>query len=84
MSAHAGFSTGKKYITAVFSDGTTYIKKSSENSIKAFRLPLLPKGFSYGEIAVSGDTLYIAWEESSFFKTARAGFISVNLKEIIN
>lgn len=84
LSAHAGFSTGKKYITAVFSDGTTYIKKSSENSIKAFRLPLLPKGFSYGEIAVSGDTLYIAWEESSFFKTARAGFISVNLKEIIN
>lgn len=84
LNAHAGFSSGKKYITAVFSDGTTYIKKTSEDSIKAFRLPLLPKGFSYGEMAVSGNMLYVAWEESAFFKTARAGFISVNLKEIIN
>lgn len=82
LSAHAGFSSGKKYIAAVFSDGTTYIKRIPENSIKAFRLPLLPKGFSYGDMAISGDTLYVAWEESSFFKTARAGFISINLKEI--
>ncbi|MGN0729844.1 hypothetical protein [Treponema sp.] len=81
-SARAGFSSGKKYIAAVFSDGTVYLKRISDNQLKVFRLPLLPPNFSYGEMAISKDTLYVSWEESSFFKTARAGFISVDLEKL--
>lgn len=85
FTARAGISYPPKYSAAVFADGTTYLKKLGEkDSIVAFRLPLLPSGFSYGEEAIAGNTLYVAWEESSFFKTARAGFISVNLNEILN
>ena len=59
-------------------------EKINEDKVcAAFRLPLLPSGFSYGEEAISGNTLYVAWEESSFFKTGRAGFITVDLKPIL-
>lgn len=85
LSAFAGVSFPPKYSSAVFSDGTVFIRNIfGDEKTKAFRLPLLPKGFSYGESAIAGDTLYTAWEESSFFKTGRAGFISVNLKEVLN
>ncbi|MCQ2240802.1 hypothetical protein [Treponema sp.] len=85
LNAHGGVSPESGLSVAVFSDGTTYVKKLSDETVScAFRLPLLPSGFSYGEEAVSGNTLYVAWEETSFFKTGRAGFIAVDLKAVIN
>lgn len=85
LNAHGGVSPDSGYSVAVFSDGTTYVKRLGEDKVCcAFRLPLLPSGFTYGEEAVSGNTLYVAWEESSFFKTGRAGFIAVDLKAVIN
>ncbi|MBQ0040292.1 MAG: hypothetical protein KBS64_07695 [Treponema sp.] len=85
LNAHGGVSPLSGYCCAVFSDGTTYIKKIGEDKVcVAFRLPLLPSGFTYGEEAISGDMLYVAWEESSFYKTGRAGFIAVDLKAIVN
>lgn len=84
LNAHGGISAGRGYSTVVFSDGTTYVKRISEDKVCcAFRLPRLPSGFSYGEQVVAGDTLYVAWEESSFYKTSRAGFISVDLKNLV-
>ncbi len=73
---------------AVFSDGTTYLTRSLlsgntfEDTVIALRLPRLPAGFVYGETAVYGSTLYVAWEETDFYKTGRSGFIAVNLTEI--
>ncbi len=72
----------------MFSDGTTYLTRSLlsgntfEDTVIALRLPRLPAGFVYGETAVYGSTLYVAWEETDFYKTGRSGFIAVNLTEI--
>lgn len=85
LNAHGGVSPESSYSVAVFSDGTTYLKKLNEDKVScAFRLPLLPSGFTYGEEAISGNTLYVAWEEGSFFKTGRTGFIAVDLKAVFN
>lgn len=77
---------------ALFADGTVYITKSlllggadaqaPADGVIAFRLPKLPAGFSYGEFTIQGNTLYAGWEETDFYKTARSGFIAVNLASI--
>ena len=54
----------------------------STSGVIAFRLPKLPEGFSYGEFTIQGHTLYASWEETDFYKTARSGFISVDLAAI--
>ena len=72
---------GCGYSVAVFSDGTTYIDTKEKKF--AFRLPLLPAGYSYGEFALAADKLYVAWEQSSFYKTGRSGFIEVSLPDVI-
>lgn len=78
----------KQAALAVFSDGTTYIsnillKSNSEaQGITVFRLPKLPTGFIYGDIALCNSILYVGWEETDFYKTGRSGFIAVNLKSI--
>ena len=81
-----GASSGK-YSTLIFADGTTYITRTSDNGenqdVTAFRLPLLPAGYVYGDFAVAGDSLYVAWEESSFYKTGRTGFLKVNLISVL-
>lgn len=66
----------------IFSDGTTYIKYLNENKSLAFRLPKLPRGFTYGDFTLAGTTLYVAWEEKDFFKVGRSGLISVNLASL--
>ncbi|MBQ3688151.1 MAG: hypothetical protein II932_09980 [Treponema sp.] len=71
------------YDVIVFADGTTYLRKTETGSIAAFRLPLLQAGYSYGEIAVSGDCLIVAWEENNFYKTKRSGFIQIDLSEVL-
>lgn len=68
------------FSAAVFEDGTTFIKKyKQDDSTLGFRLPLLPSGFKYGQAAIAGKTLYVSWEETKFYNTARSGFICVNL-----
>jgi len=71
---------------ALFEDGTLFLEgalpgKHILRSGKpvAIRLPKLPVGFVYSDFVISGTTLYAAWEESSFYKTGRAGFLQVNL-----
>lgn len=54
----------------------------STSGVIAFRLPKLPAGFSYGEFTIQGHTLYASWEETDFYKTARSGFIAVDLSSI--
>lgn len=75
---------------ALFQDGTLFLNgalygKSILNGGRtiALRLPKLPAGFRYGEFAISGTTLYAAWEEHSFFNTGRSGFLSADLDEIL-
>lgn len=75
---------------AIFSDGTTYISNTllkqdpTSSGITVFRLPKLPGGFIYGEFSICGEKLYVAWEESEFYKTGRSGFIEINLSMINN
>ncbi|MCM1321790.1 MAG: hypothetical protein NC041_09920 [Bacteroides sp.] len=79
------------YSVAVFPDGTLFFSGALPNKYSgtsstvpaAFRLPKLPPSFSYGVIGAAGNTLYAAWEESSFYKTGRAGFIAVDLEKIL-
>ena len=83
LSCHGGVSA--RYCSAVFVDGSVYVQRTTgDTPVVAFRLPKLPAGFSYGEQAVAGGTLYVAWEETSFFKTGRAGFIKVHLSELLD
>lgn len=78
------------YACLMFRDGTTYAsgalyERHIVNGGKpvAFRLPKLPAGFAYTAFAVSGTTMYAAWEESDFYKTGKSGFLSVNLESIL-
>lgn len=75
---------------AVFSDGTCFFAGAlpnhhilSNGEPVAFRLPKLPIDFTYGNIGVSGTTLYTSWEEGTFYETGRSGFLTVDLKEIL-
>ena len=75
---------------ALFEDGTTYFAGALPNNYilrngkpVVFRLPKLPKGFIYNDFVISGNILYAAWEEEFFYQTARAGFISVDLKKLL-
>lgn len=70
----------------LFEDGTLFLEGAlpgkhilrGGNPI-AIRLPKLPAGYIYSNFVISGTTLYAAWEESTFYKTARSGFLQVNL-----
>ena len=75
--------TESGYDVIVFADGTTYLRTSEDGNISAFRLPLLQAGYSYGEVAIAGDYLIVAWEENNFYKTKRSGFIQIDLNEVI-
>ncbi|MCR5605986.1 MAG: hypothetical protein K6F69_04110 [Treponema sp.] len=81
---------GDTYTIAIFQDGTTYISGALYNkhiigreAAVAFRLPKLPSGYSYGNFAISGSYLYVAWEESDFYQTGRSGLIKVNLDKVL-
>ncbi|MBP3708897.1 MAG: hypothetical protein J6I73_00595 [Treponema sp.] len=78
------------YVCALFNDGTTYIKGAlygkhimSNNAVRAFRLPRLPADYEYSSFAISGTTLYAAWEETAFYKIRRSGFLSVDLDAVL-
>lgn len=74
----------------LFQDGTFFIKGAlperhifNNGKTIAIRLPKLPNGFSYSGFAISGGKLYASWEETDFYKTARSGFISVNIEKVV-
>ena len=78
------------WIAALFEDGTLYLNgalyanKILNNSKNlALRLPKLPEGYKYTDFGISGTTLFAAWEQTDFYKTGRAGFLSVQLKKIL-
>ncbi len=77
------------WAAAVFSDGSVFIQGALTSRLidmgktVALKLPKLPGGFVYGSFALSGGYFYAAWEESSFYETARSGFLSVNLDKIL-
>lgn len=75
---------------ALFEDGTLFLEGAlpgkhilRSGKAVAIRLPKLPVGFIYSDFVISGTTLYAAWEESSFYKTGRAGFLQVNLERTL-
>lgn len=75
---------------ALFEDGTLFLEGAlpgkhilRSGKAVAIRLPKLPVGFVYSDFVISGTTLYAAWEESSFYKTGRAGFLQVNLERTL-
>lgn len=83
LNAQAQLCESSGFTTCVFNDGTTYLMENESGTITAFRLPKLPRGYSYSEFAIAGNTLYVGWEEKSFYKTGRAGILQVNLKEVL-
>ncbi len=86
-----GFALGLEHCSiAVFEDGTICFagalpSKSVLNNgeTKAFTLPDLGPGYVYGSIALSGSTLYVAWEETSFYETGRSGFLAVDMEQVL-
>lgn len=80
----------QSWSAALFEDGTLFLEgalpgKHILRSGKpvAIRLPKLPIGFVYSDFVISETTLYAAWEESSFYKTGKAGFLQVNLERTL-
>ncbi len=76
----------QSWSAALFEDGTLFLEGAlpgrhilRSGMPVAIRLPKLPVGFVYSDFVISGSTLYVAWEESSFYETGRAGFLQVNL-----
>ena len=74
----------------LFEDGTFFLKgalfsRPVMNGGKpvALKLPKLLAGYVYSGFTVSGSSLYAAWEETSFFKTGRSGFICVDLDAVL-
>ena len=80
---------GDTYAIAIFSDGTGFFSGALQDRYilnndypVAFRLPKLPKNFSYGPLIIEGDILYVAWEESVFYETGKSGFLTVDLGKV--
>lgn len=80
----------KEIVSVLFDDGTFFVQGALDG--KAFfnsgaplavRLPKLPAGYVYGEYVITENTLFAAWEESSFFESGRSGFIAVDLGKIL-
>ena len=76
----------QSWSAALFEDGTLFLEGAlpgrhilRSGKPVAMRLPKLPAGYVYSDFVISGTTLYAAWEESSFYKTGRSGFLQVNL-----
>lgn len=74
----------------LFEDGTLFLEGAlpGKHILRggkpvAIRLPKLPAGFVYSNFVISGTTLYAGWEETSFYKTGRSGFIQVNLEKTL-
>lgn len=72
----------------LFEDGTMFIEGAlpGKHILRggkpiAIRLPKLPAGYVYSDFVISGTTLYAAWEETTFYQTARSGFLQVNLEK---
>ncbi|MBR1536891.1 MAG: hypothetical protein IJ630_08130 [Treponema sp.] len=79
----------ENWICAVFADGTTYFSGGvdgfpliNNGRTVAFRLPKLPPRYSYQSFAISGKYLIVAWEENDFYKTGRAGFLTVDMEKL--
>lgn len=79
----------ENWVCAVFGDGTTYFSGSldglpliNNGRTVAFRLPKLPRRYSYQAFAMSGKYLIVAWEESDFYKTGRSGFLTVDMEKL--
>ena len=71
--------------TIILGDAIEYVNKSilNKGNPLALRLPKLPAGYTYNEFVISGTSLYASWEETSFFKTGRSGFIQINLDSLL-
>lgn len=77
------------WVCAVFADGTTYFSGAldgrpliNDGKTVAFRLPKLPRRYSYHAFAISGRFLVVSWEESDFYKTGRSGFLTVDMEKL--
>lgn len=80
----------QSWSAALFEDGTLFIEGAlpGKHILRggkpvALRLPKLPAGFVYSDFVISGTTMYVAWEESSFYKVGRSGFLEVNLDKTL-
>lgn len=80
----------ESWSAALFEDGTLFIEGALEGKHilrngkpVAIRLPLLPENFVYSDFVITGTSLYAAWEETSFYKTGRSGFLYVDLENTL-
>ncbi len=75
---------------AIFEDGTICFAGSlpsksviNNGETKAFKLPDLGPGYVYGPMSLSGSTLIVSWEETSFFETGASGFLAVDMEQVL-
>lgn len=80
----------QSWSAALFEDGTLFLEGAlpgkhilREGKPIAIRLPKLPAGYMYTDFVISQSTLYAAWEETSFYKTARSGFLQVDFNKTL-
>lgn len=80
----------QSWSAVLFEDGTMFLEGAlpGKHILRggkpvAIKLPKLPIGFVYSDFVISGTTLYVAWEETAFYKTGRSGFLQVNLEKTL-
>ena len=80
----------KEHVSVLFDDGTFFVQGNlrdraffNDGAAVALRLPKLPAGYVYGEYVITENTLFAAWEETSFYESGRSGFIAVDLEKIL-
>ncbi len=86
-----GYALGLEHCSiAVFEDGTICFAGGlpskgviNNGETRAFKLPDLGPGYVYGSIALSGSTLFVGWEETSFYETGASGFLAVDMEQVL-
>lgn len=80
----------ESWSAALFEDGTLFIEGALEGKHilrngrpVVIRLPVLPENFVYSDFVITGTSLYAAWEETSFYKIGRSGFLYVDLENTL-
>ncbi len=69
--------------TIIFAGGLPSKEVLNEGKPLAFTLPDLGAGYLYGPTVLSGSTLIVSWEETSFFETGESGFLAVDMEQVL-
>jgi hypothetical protein len=63
------------YLLALLPGGTVFSVEVGDSEPRRTRLPVLPEGFRYTDLAYSDGWLIVSWEQVDFFRVGAAGLM---------